>query len=96
MELFPKRLTSLEEGGNNREEFWGIYAREKRWFLMLLVYNIVCMSPSLVFGFLWLCSWGHPGDLQNATIPASMSVALLSLFWSFMLTTDRGHMAPKQ
>jgi hypothetical protein len=52
------------------------------------MYNILCFLPSFVFGLLWLFSWGHDGDLQNASVPLSISAALLSLFWGFMLTTN--------
>lgn len=38
--LFPQRDSKLEEGGDKREEFWGIYAKERHSFFRVAIYNI--------------------------------------------------------
>jgi hypothetical protein len=86
LNLFPKWIFFLEEGGDTREEFWGIYARERPSFLILLIYNTLCLIPSLVFLFLWLFRWGHSGDLQNASLPLTLTGTPLSILWAYMLT----------
>jgi hypothetical protein len=86
LNLLPKRTYFLEEGGDTREEFWGIYAQERPCFLTFSIYNCLCIVPSLAFLFLWLFSWGHAGDLQNASVPLSISATTLSILWAYMLT----------
>lgn len=85
LELFPKRLMRLQLADDEREEFWGIYARERRWFSMVILYTTLCMLPSIPFIFLWLCSWGRHDDLQNATVPLTVSISFLSLLWGYIL-----------
>jgi hypothetical protein len=87
IDLLPKRRTFLEEGGDDREVFWGIYAREKPSILVVIVYNVVCLIPFLTFFFLWLFRWGHSGDLQNASVPIFISISMISVFWSVFLAS---------
>jgi len=86
--LFPKRVRQFEEGGDEREKFWGIYAQERRWFISVVIYNFLCMLPSIIFVFLWLFVWDHPADLQGATGPFIASLSMLSLFWGYIFTSD--------
>jgi hypothetical protein len=82
--LFPQRDSKLEEGGDEREEFWGIYARERHSFFRVAIYNILCILPCVVFFFTWLFGWGHSGDLQNASIPIGITLTALNIFWGFL------------
>ncbi len=85
LSCFPKKKSELEESGDEREVFWGIYAREIISLRWVLFYNSVCVAPLVVFFFLWIFPMGFVNDLQNAAIPVSMMVAMLSLFWSVFL-----------
>jgi hypothetical protein len=80
LELFPKKKTELEEGGDKRENFWGIYAREIISLRWVLFYNFVYMLPMLVFFIVWVVPLGHSTDLQNPSTPVSMMIGMLSLF----------------
>jgi hypothetical protein len=87
LNLLPKRVGALEEGGDKREIFWGIYAREIVSLRWILLYNVLCALPMFVFLFLWLFKLGQKGDLQNAATPLSMMLGFLSIFWSVFLSS---------
>ncbi|KAK2053220.1 hypothetical protein LY76DRAFT_639153 [Colletotrichum caudatum] len=86
LDLFPKKRTKLEEGGNGRRLFWGIYAREAIALRWVLGYNFVCTLPMLVFFFVWVLRLG-PDEIQNASVPVSVMLAMLSLFWSVFFSS---------
>ncbi|KAH7631266.1 hypothetical protein B0T09DRAFT_339512 [Sordaria sp. MPI-SDFR-AT-0083] len=83
----PKKITELEEGGDKREVFWGIYAREIISLRWVLCYNFVCMFPMLVFFVCWVSPLGQNTDLQNPSVPISIMLSMLSLFWSIFLSS---------
>jgi len=85
LNLFPQRYHRLVEQGDNREEFWGLYVVERFSFFRVLAYNICCMLPSIVFFFMWLFTWKHPGDLQNASVPIMATITALTVFWGFLI-----------
>ncbi|KAI0842910.1 hypothetical protein F5Y06DRAFT_76436 [Hypoxylon sp. FL0890] len=87
LELFPKKKTELEEGGDKRETFWGIYAREIISLRWVLIYNLVCVCPMLVFFVAWILPAGQNTDLQDPSVPFSMMLGMLSLFWSVFLSS---------
>jgi hypothetical protein len=66
-------------GYDKREEFWGIFAQERRSFIWVFSYFLAAMSPSIAFFLIWLFPLGHGADLQNASVPISMTIALLSV-----------------
>ncbi|KAK1980905.1 hypothetical protein LZ30DRAFT_593845 [Colletotrichum cereale] len=85
LDKFPKKKTAIEEGGDGREVFWGIYARENVALIRVLAYNFICIIPMLVFFFAWLFHHG-PEEMQNAAVPISVMIAMLSLFWSMFVS----------
>jgi hypothetical protein len=86
LELLPKKLSQLDESSDQREFFWGIYAREVVCLRWVLFYNIICMLPLMwFFFFMWIFQWGHTSDLQDASMPITMMIGLLSVFWSVFL-----------
>lgn len=85
LKSFPKKRSELEEAGDKREDFWGIYARETISVHWIILYNLFCVSPLLAFFVAWCIPQGHSTDLQNPSIPISMMVSMLSLFWSVFL-----------
>ncbi|KAL7937133.1 hypothetical protein V8C35DRAFT_294818 [Trichoderma chlorosporum] len=87
LDRLPKKLTELEEGGDKREIFWGIYARERISLLWVLLYNILCLLPMIGFFIAWISPLGRGTDLQNPSIPISMMISMLSLFWSVFLSS---------
>ncbi|OTB18043.1 hypothetical protein K445DRAFT_20507 [Daldinia sp. EC12] len=87
LHLFPKKKTRLEEAGDTREMFWGIYARERISFSWVLGYNLFCLLPMLAFFIAWILPRGRGADLQNPSIPLSIMMGMLSLFWSLFLSS---------
>ncbi|KAL4880350.1 hypothetical protein BJY04DRAFT_219346 [Aspergillus karnatakaensis] len=87
LNLLPKKKTKLEEHGAQRERFWGIFAQEVVCFRWIVGYNIVCMLPMVIFLILWMLPLGYKGDLQNASVPATVMVGMLTLFWTVFLGT---------
>ncbi|KAL4963668.1 uncharacterized protein BDV14DRAFT_201635 [Aspergillus stella-maris] len=85
LNLLPKKKVRLEEYGDKRQMFWGIYAQEIICFRWIVAYNILCLLPMVVFLFLWIFPLGYKGDLQNAAVPLTAMVGLLTLFWSFFV-----------
>lgn len=97
LDRLPLRHHSLKVEDIKEEHFWGIYAVTRISFARVMVYSVVCFAPAffpgVVFFFLWLFSWGHEGDLQNAAVPLGLSCALLALLLSFVTwnaTSSRG------
>ncbi|KAK5713665.1 hypothetical protein LTR15_011365 [Elasticomyces elasticus] len=86
--VVPKRTRVLETGGDTREDFWGILAQERRYFAWVLGYFIMTLVPSIVFFFMWLFQWNHVNDLQNASVPLTMTLRLLAVF-AAVLWQDR-------
>jgi hypothetical protein len=84
LNMIPKKKERLEEHGDKRQRFWGIYAREIVCFRWIVAYNLACMTPMVIFFFLWTFRVGD-GQLQNAAVPLSILLAGLSLFWSLFL-----------
>lgn len=85
----PKRIRRLEEGGEAHEDFWGLLAVEDISFLRIALYHSVILAGPFIFWFLWLFCLGHTGDLQNAAVPFSVMISLLSFLW-FPLVHERG------
>ncbi|KAJ5372606.1 hypothetical protein N7517_004612 [Penicillium concentricum] len=70
---------------------WEAELLSKRKFLnekLPLKKGLAFLSPSVYFFFAWLFQWGHAGDLQNAAIPITLSLAPLATFWGFVLSTS--------
>ncbi|PKY04628.1 hypothetical protein P168DRAFT_136900 [Aspergillus campestris IBT 28561] len=87
LKSLPKKKTELEEGGDKREYFWGIYACENISIRWIIFYNFLCVSPLLAFFVAWIIPQEHGTDLQNPSIPLSMMCSMLSLFWSVYLSS---------
>ncbi|KAI1660367.1 hypothetical protein F4813DRAFT_349696 [Daldinia decipiens] len=87
LKLFPKKKTELNEAAESNEDFWGIYAREHISFLWVLGYNLICILPMLAFFVAWILPEGYGTDLQNPSMPFSMMLGMLSLFWSIFLSS---------
>ena len=62
---------------------WGLVAREKRSLFRVLVYTVLCMTPSIAFAVYWLLGWDRGADLQNATVLATLTLGMLTILWAF-------------
>jgi len=84
LEKIPKRDREVIEDGDEREIFWGLLAVEEIQFVRVLLYHILCLAGPFVFWVLWM-KMGHPGDLQNASIPITVALGFLGLLSSSWL-----------
>jgi hypothetical protein len=86
LERIPKRDREIIEDGDGREIFWGLLADEEIQALRVVIYNVILLAGPIAFWILWL-KMGHPGDLQNASVPVTIalsSFAMLSSFWMLL------------
>jgi hypothetical protein len=72
-----------------REKNFGVFTQgrgyDSQWFLCITYSAFSHILSSAFYGY----SLGvTAGDLQNTSVHLSISAALLSLFWGFMLTTN--------
>lgn len=90
LDRIPKRngAFALEAGG--REFVWGILAQHSISYILVFMYHALVLAGLFAFWIWWQVR--HPGDMQNATVPVMVFVALLSLVWSSaaVLKTFRG------
>jgi hypothetical protein len=54
LKALPKCIQELEMQDGKKEDFWGIYAKERRCFGWVAAYTIMANIPGLIFFFLWL------------------------------------------
>ncbi|KAK3385678.1 heterokaryon incompatibility protein-domain-containing protein [Podospora didyma] len=81
VDRIPQRLWNFDKHSGNREDFWGLYVRERRSALMTALYVLLCLAPFIVFVVLYLLGVVQ-GDVQNATTPLAISLTCLSLLFS--------------
>lgn len=81
LELLPKRLALLDVGSDQREEFFGLYAKPKISGLRILLYHVVCFLPSLGFLFVWLFELGGRRELQDGSMLFSLTAGSVGVFW---------------
>lgn len=58
---------------------WGLEARHEISAAYVAFYHILILA--LPFGFWGWWQATHPGDLQNASVPVTVVLTMLSLFW---------------
>jgi hypothetical protein len=85
--VLPKKLSKLDENNETRETFWGIYAREVICFRWIMFYNILCFLPSITFFIVSILKLGKSFDLQDPSVPFAMTAAMLSVFWSQLISS---------
>ncbi|KAF2998955.1 hypothetical protein E8E13_006894 [Curvularia kusanoi] len=93
----PKRLTQYEvESGDRQDCFaWGLEAKHEISVARVFIYHVLVLA--FPFGFWAWWQTKHPDDLQNASVPATVALALLSLFWgSNGILTEGRHYGNKE
>lgn len=90
LDNMPKRDREVLPGTqfSKVEHFWGLVAREQRSAVRVLFWMLMSLAPTIWFVFAWLFSWGHSGDLQNATVPVTLSITTLSMVWIVVYSGD--------
>lgn len=70
------------------ENIWGLVAREQRSATRVFLYVLLSLVPPLWFFFGWVFELGHVNDLQNAMVPITMSLTVLSTLWTVVYMRD--------
>lgn len=52
---------------------------------------IICLLPMVTLFIMWISPLGRGIDLQNPSIPISITASMLSIFWSIYLRSGRDH-----
>ncbi len=86
MDRVPKRHHQWPLCTDDYDEAYGLSAFELPCLLWFIGYSLVIFAAATVFVWLWLSFWGHSGDLQGATIPATFFL----MIWTFMYQRVRG------
>lgn len=83
LEYLPKRDRPIAATAQSEkvDVCYGIAARECRSFFRVVVYLCLIIAPAFWFIFAWLFAWGDRGDLQDATVPMTLTLAVLSILW---------------
>lgn len=93
LERLPKRRECLKWRDGTWDKFWGLYAVEAPSFSRVLMYALLCLVPWIIFFFLWLFRWKHASDLQNASVPLTISITLLVGFVALFMDAHRERLA---
>jgi hypothetical protein len=80
IDRIPKRKAALELRVSTIEPAWGLQAQFSISAATIAIYHFVIFAGA--FGFWGWWEARHPGDLQSATVPLSITAVLISLFWS--------------
>jgi hypothetical protein len=90
LDAVPKRLVRINMDDGVDQHFYGLYAKEQRSFLRVAIYACLCNLPGVIFFFLWLFQWQHVSDLQNASVPLTLSLSLTLGFAAVVFGTRDG------
>jgi hypothetical protein len=75
LEQLPKRISRLPP---NRREAWGLLVKlQLAWYRVLFLVFLV-WAATIAFASWWMIR-RHPGDLQNATVPANYAAAFTGI-----------------
>ncbi len=75
-----KSLFDIESNDLTIKFAWGTQNRYSISFLHVVIYHVLMLL--MPFGVWMWWQHKHNGDMQNASIPVTIVLALLSLFWS--------------
>ncbi|KAK6863813.1 hypothetical protein PG995_000341 [Apiospora arundinis] len=87
LERIPKRVRSFQR--DTTVEIWGLSTVHDVSFAYVSFYHCLMVLGPLVFYACWMKAF--PQDLQNASVPISLVLGALSMFWSScgILTSNR-------
>jgi hypothetical protein len=83
LQKIPKRDLPIIVEGNGRDDFWGLLVVEVISFARVCTYIVMVLTLPFVFWPFWLSR--HPGDFQNASVPVSTVIGLVSVFLILLL-----------
>ena len=77
----PKKLSEYDVAATDPQDVfaWGLEAKHQISALRVVVYHVLILLLPFAFWAWWQVM--YPTDLQNASVPLSVVIALVSLFW---------------
>lgn len=66
--------------GAKHNEAWGLESQYKASFVHILACHLLMLATSLGLWGWW--QRRHPDDVQGAAVPLTVTLALMSVFWS--------------
>lgn len=88
LQSIPRRETPLDVNADRTEILWGLHIRENLSIVAIMAYNLLIMIPSIAFLFWWIfCS--TDGDLSNGSVPGTLTLGGLALFWAIFAIIQR-------
>lgn len=66
-------------GDYKPDHFFGLLATDSRCHRRRASYVVFGNLFGIIFLFVWIFGWDHPLDLQSASVPVGISVALTAL-----------------
>ncbi|ORY06745.1 hypothetical protein BCR34DRAFT_616857 [Clohesyomyces aquaticus] len=82
LDSIPKKATRFDVHSRSATDVyaWGLEAKFAVSALYVAIYHLLIFAFPFGFWVWWMK--GHPNDLQGASVPATIALGLLSLFWS--------------
>ncbi|KAF2462719.1 uncharacterized protein BDR25DRAFT_347630 [Lindgomyces ingoldianus] len=82
LESIPKKVSQFDVDSDQVVDAyaWGLEAKYAVSAMYVAIYHLIIFAFPFGFWAWWL--HGHPNDLQGASVPATIALGLLSLFWS--------------
>ncbi|EXA50788.1 hypothetical protein FOVG_03356 [Fusarium oxysporum f. sp. pisi HDV247] len=75
----PKKKTPLSPGAIDMP-IWGLEARHCISCFHVIIYHLLILVPPFVLWGWWMSR--HPDDIQSASVPMTIVLAMISMFWS--------------
>ncbi|KAF5663007.1 hypothetical protein FCIRC_11315 [Fusarium circinatum] len=75
----PKKKTPLSPGTIGIP-IWGLEARHCISCFHVIIYHLLILVPPFVLWGWWMSR--HPDDIQSASVPMTVVLAMISMFWS--------------
>ncbi|KAF4424233.1 hypothetical protein F53441_14240 [Fusarium austroafricanum] len=75
----PKKKTPLASGVNH-VPIWGLEARHCISSFHVILYHLLILVPPFALWGWWMKR--HPDDIQSASVPITIVLAMISMFWS--------------
>ncbi|KAF4415576.1 small s [Fusarium acutatum] len=75
----PKKKTPLSPGTIDIP-IWGLEARHCISCFHVIIYHLLILIPPFVLWGWWMSR--HPDDIQSASVPMTIVLAMISMFWS--------------
>lgn len=81
LEFLPRRdrPAAAATQSDKVEVCYCLVSRERRSFFRVVAYLCLIMAPALWFVIAWMFVFGDRGDLQDATVPMTLKLTILSV-----------------